>query len=84
MQAAAKSLQESRSQRLEKLEAEDSERSKVEEAERERNRIRAGGVGDGNKASFVMEQEKKVFFGKMDLAERVRRSGGVGLLKDRE
>jgi len=84
MQAAAKSLHESRSQRLHKLEAEDSERMKIEEAERERNRIRAGGVGDGNKASFVMEQEKKVFFGQMDLAERVKRSGGVGLLKDRE
>ncbi|KAA1133372.1 RNA-splicing factor [Puccinia graminis f. sp. tritici] len=84
MQAAAKSLQESRSQRLQKLEAEDSERMKIEEAERERNRIKSGGVGDGNKAKFVMEQEKKVFFGQMGLAERVKRSGGVGLLKDKE
>ena len=84
MQAAAKSLHESRSQRLEKLEAEDLERTKIEEAERERNRIKSGGVGDGNKAKFVMEQEKKVFFGQMGLAERVKRSGGVGLLKDKE
>ncbi|KAH9460922.1 hypothetical protein MJO28_009941 [Puccinia striiformis f. sp. tritici] len=84
MQAAAKSLSESRSQRLQKLEAEDSERMKIEEDERERNRIKAGGVGDGNKAKFVMEQQKKVFFGQMGLAERVKRSGGVGLIKDAE
>lgn len=84
MQAAAKALQESRSQRLQQLEAEDAERMKAEEADRERNRTKVGGVGDGIKAKFVIEQEKQVFFGQMGLAERVKRSGGVGLQKDRE
>ncbi|CAH7667692.1 Pre-mRNA splicing factor-domain-containing protein [Phakopsora pachyrhizi] len=84
MEAAAKSLQESRSERLRKIEAEDLKRLEEEEAERERNRIKSGGVGDGTRAKFVRDQESKVFFGDMNLAERVKRSGGFGLVKERE
>lgn len=84
MQAAAQAIQLSRSERLVELETEDAERLKVEEADRERNRIKSGGVGDGTRAKFVREQEKKVFFGEMGLGERVKRSGGVGMVKDAE
>lgn len=84
MQANAQSLNQSRSQRLKELETEDLERLKIEEMEREKNRIKSGGVGDGTRAKFVRDQEKKVFFGEMDLGERVKRSGGVGMMKDAE
>ncbi|MBW0500435.1 hypothetical protein O181_040150 [Austropuccinia psidii MF-1] len=84
MQAAAKSMQETRSDRVKLIEQEDQRRLREEEIERERNRIKSGGVGDGVRAKFVREEEKKVFFGNMKLEERVKRSGGFGLLKDRE
>ncbi|KAG0143785.1 hypothetical protein CROQUDRAFT_95829 [Cronartium quercuum f. sp. fusiforme G11] len=84
MQAAAKAIHDSRSERLVQLEAEDAERLRFEEAEREQNRIKSGGIGDGTRAKFVREQEKKVFFGEMGLGERVKRSGGVGMVKDAE
>ena len=76
MQASATSLASSRHARV----AERDEQDRLEmEKEQELHR-KGGGVGP----KFLREQEKAVFGGGMDLAERMKRTGRVGLEGDRE
>lgn len=76
MQSSANAMTAERSARVAKMEAEESAQL---EKETER-RMQGGDVGP----KFLREQEKQVFGGGMDLAERMRRSGRVGLVGDRE
>lgn len=76
MKSSALSLANSRNSRLAKLEAEDANQLEKELSEKGRNK----GVGP----SFLREQERKVFGGGMDLGERMKRSGGVGMKKERD
>ncbi|CEQ40586.1 SPOSA6832_02218, partial [Sporobolomyces salmonicolor] len=80
MQSSAAALSASRASRLSAMEA-------AEEAEREREerqRAERGRAGDGTGPRFMRDVEKGVFTGGMDLAERMKRSGRVGLVGDRE
>lgn len=78
MQSSAASLSSSRNARLTALELEDSLVLKKEEEVREKSRV--GKVGP----SFLRDSEKKVFSGGMDLGERMKRSGRVGMVGDRD
>ncbi|SCV70628.1 BQ2448_3390 [Microbotryum intermedium] len=71
MQASAASLSTSRAERV-KQEDEADQREHDKEMEK---RMKSGGVGP----KFLREQEKHVFGG-MDLAERMKRSGKVGMV----
>lgn len=76
MQTSAASLSATRAERLVKVEAEDAVQIKREEDERKRR----GDVGP----RFLSEAQGKVFGGGMDLAERMKRSGRVGMVGDRD
>lgn len=78
MQTSAAALSSSRNERLVKLEEIDAEVLVKEQAEREKSRT--GKVGP----QFMRDQEKKVFSGGMDLGERMKRSGRVGMVGDRD
>lgn len=80
MSASAASLSAERSQRLAQIEAEDAVAKAKEDAER----AAAGRSGKGGSAKFLGDMERQVFGGGMNLAERVRRSGGVGLTRDED
>lgn len=59
------------------------EREKEEQEQLEKERaMREQGKDVGPR--FLREQEKKVFGGGMDLAERMKRTGRVGLAGDRD
>lgn len=75
MQSSALALTSERNARLGKMEQEDREQLEKEE----RNREIKGDVAP----RFLREQEKKVFGG-MDLGERLKRSGRVGMVGDRD
>lgn len=77
MQQSASALSADREARLAKSRAEDEAQLAREAEMRERSRKGAG-------PSFLREQEKKVFSGGMDLGERIRRSGKVGMVGDRD
>ena len=77
MQSSASTLSAERNARLAKLEAED--KVKLEEEEAVRG-SRGGKNGVGPK--FLREQEKAVFGGGMDLGERMKRAGRVGMERD--
>lgn len=77
MQSSASTLAAERNARLAKLEAEDKQQL-AKEVEARSNR------GKGMAPSFLREQERKVFSGGMDLGERMKRSGRVGMVGDRE
>ena len=77
MQSSANTLSAERNARLAKLEAED--KVKLEEEEAVRG-SRGGKNGVGPK--FLREQEKAVFGGGMDLGERMKRAGRVGMERD--
>ncbi|KAL8278700.1 hypothetical protein RQP46_008992 [Phenoliferia psychrophenolica] len=76
MQSSASTLNAERNARLGKLEDED--RKKLEEEESKR-----ASKGKDVAPRFLREQERQVFGG-MDLAERMRRTGRVGIVGDRE
>ncbi|KAK4334585.1 Pre-mRNA splicing factor-domain containing protein, partial [Rhodotorula toruloides] len=80
MQSSAASLSASRAERLSKLEAED--RALHEREERERKE--RGRAGDGVGPGFIAKAQGVVYGGGMDLGERMRRSGRVGLVGDRD
>ncbi|EMS22129.1 pre-mRNA-splicing factor CWC25 [Rhodotorula toruloides NP11] len=80
MQSSAASLSASRAERLSKLEAED--RASHEREERERKE--RGRAGDGVGPGFIAKAQGVVYGGGMDLGERMRRSGRVGLVGDRD
>ena len=76
MQQSANVLSSERSARVAKVEAE-------EQAQLEReteHRAKGGDVGP----RFLRDQEKQVYGGGMDLGERMKRSGRVGMVGDRE
>ena len=77
MQSSANTLSADRNARLAKLEAEDKVKFEAEEAVRG---SRGGKNGVGPK--FLREQEKAVFGGGMDLGERMKRAGRVGMERD--
>lgn len=76
MQQSANALSAERRARVAKLDAE--EQAQLER-ENER-RAKGGDVGP----RFLREQEKQVYGGGMDLGERMKRSGRVGMVGDRE
>lgn len=82
MQSSALQLSTARSARLVALETEDAVQLAEETRLREKNDGRNGQGGVG--PSFLREQEKQVFGGGMELGERMRRQGGVGIKLDRE
>jgi hypothetical protein len=77
MQSSASTINDERNARLARMEAEDKAQLEGEDTKRESER--KGGVGP----TFLREQEKKVFTGGMDLGERMKRSGRVGMVGDR-
>lgn len=80
MQSSAASLSSSRNARLSALESADATQLAIEEAKRSKMGGSNGRSGVG--PSFLREEERKVFGGGMDLAERMQRSGRVGLERD--
>ena len=76
MQSSASTLNDERNARLGKLEAEDRKQLEAEELNR-------ASKGKDVAPRFLRDQEKQVFGG-MDLAERMRRTGRVGMVGDRE
>ena len=77
MQSSAASLNAARDQRLAELEA--------KEAEQLAREVKARESGRDVGPRFLREQEKKVFGGgEGGLAERIRRTGGRGMVGDRE
>lgn len=81
MTSSAAALTSSRNARLAQLEAEDAKALEKEQAERKLN---GGGGSSGVGPRFLRDQEKKVFGGGMDLGERMKRSGRVGMVGDKE
>lgn len=80
MQASATRLQQMRSQRLTQLDAQDRL-----EAEKDAANRKANGSGmNGIAPAFLREQERQVFSGGMDLGERLRRSGKIGMSRERD
>lgn len=75
MQSSALALTAERNARLGKMEAEDREQLEKEEMTR--------GLKGDVAPTFLREQERKVFGG-MDLGERLKRSGRVGMVGDRD
>ncbi|BGP15460.1 hypothetical protein JCM10213_003313 [Rhodosporidiobolus nylandii] len=80
MQSSAAALQASRAERL--TEAEKQDAAELEKEERER--ARKGRAGDGVGPRFLNQAQGQVFGGGMDLSERMRRSGKVGIVGDRD
>ncbi|GAA5963462.1 hypothetical protein JCM8115_001238 [Rhodotorula mucilaginosa] len=76
MQSSAETLSASRAERLVKMEEEDAMAKQREDEERKRR----GDVGP----RFLNQAQGQVFGGSMDLAERMKRSGRVGLVGDRD
>ncbi|MEI4850453.1 hypothetical protein Q8G46_27725, partial [Klebsiella pneumoniae] len=76
MQSSAETLSASRAERLVKMEEEDAMAKQREDEERKRR----GDVGP----RFLNQAQGQVFGGSMDLAERMKRSGRVGLIGDRD
>ncbi|GAA5870999.1 hypothetical protein JCM3774_003499 [Rhodotorula dairenensis] len=76
MQSSAATLSASRAERLVKMDEEDAIAKQREEEARKRH----GDVGP----RFLNQAQGQVFGGSMDLAERMKRSGRVGLVGDRD
>ena len=76
MQSSASALNAERSARVAQLDKIEAEERAKDDASRQR-------LGAEVAPSFMREHNKQVFGG-MDLAERMRRSGKVGLVGDRE
>lgn len=76
MQSSAASLSATRAERLVKMEQEDAVAMRREEEDRKRR----GDVGP----RFLNQAQGQVFGGTMDLAERMKRSGRVGMVGDRD
>ena len=74
MQNAAAALNADRGARLQESDRQDAEELAKEEERRRKDR----GVGP----SFMAAQQKAVYGGAMDLSERMRRAGGVGMVGD--
>ncbi|GAA5941660.1 U2-type spliceosomal complex subunit CWC25 [Sporobolomyces koalae] len=80
MQSSAASLSTSRAARLTAMEAFDAaEKEKEDKMLRERGR-----AGDGTGPRFMRDVEKGVFSGQGGVGERIKRSGKVGMVGDRE
>jgi hypothetical protein len=80
MQSSASALTSSRNARLAVREEEDCRQLEKEMESRKSG----GGSGNGVGPRFLREQEKQVFGGGMDLGERLKRSGRIGMVGDRE
>lgn len=80
MQSSAASLSSSRATRLSAIEAvEAAEKEKEDRALKERGR-----AGDGTGPRFMRDVEKGVFSGQGGVGERIKRSGKVGMVGDRD
>ena len=76
MQSSAARLAAERNSRVSRVEAEEAAR----QAEEDKLRSARGELG----ASYLAQQQKAVFTGQMDLGERMRRAGRVGMVGDGE
>ncbi|GAA5987272.1 hypothetical protein JCM11641_003389 [Rhodosporidiobolus odoratus] len=80
MQSSAAALSASRTERMTAQDVID----KAELEKEERERAQKGRAGDGVGPRFLNKAQGQVFGGGMDLAERMRRSGKVGMVGDGE
>ena len=78
MKSSAATLSSSRNSRLTEIELQE----KLEKEKEDLLLKEKGRSGDGTGPRFMREIEKGVFGGKGGVAERIRRSGGVGMKVD--